>query len=318
MTIINCAFIDRYKLDDPELLSLKNVNDKFYELMGSGLISEYLPILRPIDAHVINEMKDVMAKFRSILLEKLKQHKDIYTPGIMRDFTDFVIQAKEEAIKDDLAIAKHLTDYNLMMIVNDLFAAGTDTSQTTLRWAILALINYPAIQEKVHNEIAENIGERMPTHEDMKVLPYTNAFLKEVLRFWPAAPIGLEHFTTVDTELGGFKVPKKTSVYFNLYAINHDPKYWKNPDVFDPTHFLDSNGQLITGRIESFVTFGIGSRACIGEKLAYVNAFLIIVRMLQTLHFQFPEGKTSSDLSPLNIVLVLLPKDTPIVVKRRK
>jgi len=176
---------------------------------------------------------------------------------------------------------------------------------------------YTHIQAKIAREIADEIGDRIPTQEVKKLLSYTVAFVMEVLRHWPSVPVELDHLLAVDGEIGGHKIPKKTTVYFNLYAINHDPKHWENPDTFDPTRFLTSDGELITTRFKSFVTFGIGSRGCIGEKLAYANAFLTIVRLVQKLQFQLPDGQKSSDLRPMNIVLGLLPRDTPILVKKR-
>jgi cytochrome P450 family 2 subfamily U polypeptide 1 len=276
-----------------------------------------MPIFKPFDQHKIDLVKKVGQNYRSILLREYMKKKANYSPDIVRDFADCVIKSKEEAEKEDSSIGEYLTDYNLMMIIHDLYAAGTDTTQTTLRWSILALINYPHIQDKIAKEITDNIGDRIPTQDDKKLLPYTYAFVMEVLRHWPPAPLGIDHLSAADGEIGGYKIPKNTAVYFNLYAINHDPKYWENPDKFDPTRFLTSDGELITTRFKSFVTFGIGPRGCIGEKLAYANAFLTIVRLVQKLQFQLPDGQKSSDLSPINIVLGLLPRDTPIVVKKR-
>lgn len=79
--------------------------------------------------------------------------------------------------------------------------AGTDTTQTTLRWMVLYLITYRNVQDRIHQEIT-SIADRIPQQEDMKIMPYTYAFILEVLRLRPAAPVGIDHTAVIDTELG--------------------------------------------------------------------------------------------------------------------
>ncbi len=237
---------------------------------------------------------------------------------MIRDFTDCVLEAKEEALKEDSSSAKHLIDNNLLMIVSDLFQAGTDTTQTFLRWTLLILANDPKLQEKIHDEINENIEDRPPTQDDKKLLSFTYAFVLEVLRFRPSAPVGIDHVNSNDAELGGYKIPKNTRVIFNLYAQNNDPKYWKNPEKFDPNRFLDENGVLKKRKIPSFVTFGLGRRGCLGEKIALENAFLMITRLMQNIRIRLETGDFSEDLIPVNILTGLLPKDYKIRYFSRK
>ncbi len=221
-------------------------------------------------------------------------------------------------MKEDSSSAKYLVDNNLLMVVSDLFQAGTDTTQTFLRWALLILANDPKLQEKIHDEINENIGDRHPTQDDKKLLSFTYAFILEVLRFRPSAPIGFDHVNSNDAELGGYKIPKNTRIIFNLYAQNNDPKYWENPEKFDPNRFLDENGVLKKGKIPSFVTFGLGRRGCPGEKIALENAFLMITRLIQNIRIELETGGYSAHLIPINILTGLFPKDYKIRCFSRK
>jgi cytochrome P450 len=121
-----------------------------------------------------------------------------------------------------------------------------------------------------------------------------------------------------DAELGGYKIPKNTRIIFNLYAQNNDPKYWKNPEKFDPNRFLDENGVLKKGKIASFVTFGLGRRGCPGEKIALENAFLMITRLMQNIRIELETGDYSADLIPINILLGFFPKNYKIRCFSRK
>ena len=105
------------------------------------------------------------------------------------------MEAKEEAIREKSSRSNYLNDDNLYNVVSNLFQAGTDTSKTTLSWSILFLANDPELQEEIHKEITDKIGDRKPTQCDKDCLPLTNAFIMEVLRLRPPVSLGLDHQT---------------------------------------------------------------------------------------------------------------------------
>jgi cytochrome P450 len=117
-----------------------------------------------------------------------------------------MIAAKNEAIAEDSTIRlDSLKDDNLIIVLKELYFATTDAVQTGLKWLILLLANNPEIQEKIYNEVNDNIGTRMVAQEDKLSLPYTYAFIMETLRIRPPGPISLDlHVNTCDTELGNY------------------------------------------------------------------------------------------------------------------
>ena len=88
-------------------------------------------------------------------------------------------------------------------------------------------------------------------------MPYTQAFLAEVLRYRPVAPVGVPHQMTSDLMVGEYHVPKGTDVLMNILAINRDPKIWSDPDVFRPERFLNEDGTRFVPRQE-LLSFGAG------------------------------------------------------------
>ena len=98
---------------------------------------------------------------------------------------------------------------------------------------------------------------RKPDYEDKDRMPYTQAFLAEVMRYIPIAPLPVPHQTTCDLKVGDYHVPKGTDVVMNILAINRDPKVWDDPDVFRPERFLSEDGMVCIARPE-VVTFGAG------------------------------------------------------------
>ncbi|MCP6497675.1 cytochrome P450, partial [Klebsiella pneumoniae] len=102
---------------------------------------------------------------------------------------------------------------NLTITVNDLFAAGTETTSTTLRYALLLLLKHPHVTAKVQEEINNVVGRhRSPCMQDRSSMPYTDAVLHEIQRYINLAPIAMARETTQDVQFRGYHIPKGTSV----------------------------------------------------------------------------------------------------------
>ena len=149
--------------------------------------------------------------------------------------------------------------HNLESSILDLLLAGTETTSTALTWALLFLIRYPEIQIKIQNELDIVIGRsQLPNLGNRANLPYTEAFIHELLRYTCIAPLGLPHMAggDVETSDGKFKIPKGTVVFPNLYHVVNDPEVFQNPRSFNPSRFIDDNGNFI--RSDRMIVFGIG------------------------------------------------------------
>jgi len=87
----------------------------------------------------------------------------------------------------------------------------------------------------------------------------------------------------VEEQLGGYTIPAGVPVLASVYhAMSKDDSYWSSPEEFDPERFLDENHvKAITRPNQCFLPFATGRRACLGEKLALANLFLITSRVLQ-------------------------------------
>ena len=149
--------------------------------------------------------------------------------------------------------------HNLESSILDLLLAGTETTSTALTWAILFLIRYPEIQNKLHKELDTVIGRNeLPTLDNRTSLPYTEAFIHELLRYTCIAPLGLPHMAGGDVETcdGKFKLPKGTVIFPNLYHVVNDPLVFDNPRLFNPDRFIDEKGNFV--RSDRMIVFGVG------------------------------------------------------------
>ncbi|XP_073504157.1 cytochrome P450 2K4-like isoform X3 [Phyllobates terribilis] len=190
----------------------------------------------------------------------------------------------------------HFNEENLLTCVLDLFGAGTETTSTTIRWGVLLMLKYPEIQTRVQEEIKTHIKPgQLPTVEDRRKMPYTDAVIHEIQRFGNIIPLNVSRSTPTDVYLHGYLIPKGIEVIPFLTSVLYDKNQWKTPYDFNPNHFLDENGKFV--RSDAFMPFSVGRRACAGEALAKMELFLFFTGLLQAFTFYLPPGISREDLN---------------------
>lgn len=312
--IASTAFGRRYEMDDPEFLHLKSTNIRVSE--NTFLVGDNLPKLRYLFYYQEIRLKKLIGLIKSVISEKYEEHKKTYVTGVIRDFTDAILAAKEEAELESSDSLEYMIDGNLKMLLLDLFNAGIDTTRIVLMWCFLYLANYPKTQEKLREEVINNIGDRIPLQSDKNNCPHVQSFISEVLRMKPVINFTLDHTATVDTELGGYKVTKGTSIMAHILAQHMNPIMWDEPEKFKPERFLREDGTFNQGKITGFMPFGMGRRACLGEKLARADLFLLLAGFLQKIKFKLPAGPGTADFEPKYLIFMNQPKDFQLVVEQ--
>ncbi|KAK0236165.1 cytochrome P450 [Armillaria nabsnona] len=162
------------------------------------------------------------------------------------------------------------------------FAAGADTTVSTVLSAILAFVLYPEVLAKAQAELDDVVGQcRLPNFDDRPQLPYIDAVLSEVLRWNPVVPMGIAHRSVKDDVYKGYYIPGGATVIGNTWAILHDEKYYPNPLTFDPERFMKKEGQQLPP--DPTIAFGFGRRICPGRHLASNTAWIAIAFIASTL-----------------------------------
>ncbi|KFP76326.1 Cytochrome P450 2U1, partial [Acanthisitta chloris] len=311
--ICSMAFGKRFNYEDVEFKTMLKNMARALELSVNSymILVNICPWLYYLPFGPFRELRQTELDITAFLKKIIAQHRDTLDTANPRDFIDmYFIHAEEEKNKES-----SFNDDYLFFIIGDLFIAGTDTTSNTLLWCLLYMSLYPEVQEKVHAEIEAVLGrDKVPSLSHKAQLPYTEATIMEVQRMTAVVPLSIPRMASETAVLQGYTIPKGSVIVPNLWSVHRDPNIWEKPDEFQPSRFLDENGQLI--KKEAFIPFGMGKRVCMGEQLAKMELFLIFTSLMQSFTFLYPEnaakpsmeGRFGLTLAPCPFNIIALKK----------
>ncbi|XP_069832025.1 cytochrome P450 2C14-like [Dendropsophus ebraccatus] len=292
--IVAILLSHRYDYEDPTIQRLMSLINENIRLFGSPWVRMYnsFPTLMDWLPGPHRTIFENIREFQAFIRATFTKQKKELDVNDQRNLVDAFL-AKQQEGKQESTEFYH--NDNLTVLVGNLFAAGMETTSTTLRWGLLLMMKYPEIQQKVHDEIDKVIGSAQPQMEHRKQMPYTDAVVHEIQRFGDIAPTSVPHATSEDVTFRGFFIPKGTIIFPSLHSTLREKTYFAKPDEFYPEHFLDPKGNF--KKNEAFIPFSIGKRSCAGETLAKMELFLFFTTLLQNFTFK-PVPGAKLDLSP--------------------
>ncbi len=159
-----------------------------------------------------------------------------------------------------------------------IFLAGHETTANALTWTWYLLSQNPDAEARLHAEIDEVLGGRESGFDDLATLPYTRMVLAESMRLYPPAwAIGRRAISAF--KVRGYTVPKRSVVLMSQYIMHRDPRYFPDPERFDPERWTPE-AQVQRPKF-SYFPFGGGTRVCIGEQFAWMEGILLIASIAQ-------------------------------------
>ncbi|CAE6533311.1 unnamed protein product [Rhizoctonia solani] len=181
---------------------------------------------------------------------------------------------------------EELEDY-IKHIAIALFGAGTDTTVSSLKTFVLAMLLFPECQAKAQNEIDRVIGTgRLPTFEDRDQLPYVNNLINEVMRWQPVTPLAVPHACTQDDVYRNYHIPKGAIV-----SMSRNAEVYKDPESFNPDRFLDS-------QVPKIPAFGFGRRLCPGIHYAEASIFITVTSILAAYNITKAKDENGQEITP--------------------
>jgi cytochrome P450 len=181
-----------------------------------------------------------------------------------------------------------MSDAQLRDEVRTIFFAGYETTASALAWAWYLLAQHPQIEQRVHQEVTQVLGDRLPALQDLPSLAYTRMVIEEAMRLYPP---GWMTWRTVieDDRIDGYHIPAGAKLVISPYVTHRLPSLWEQPEVFDPQHFAPE--RAAQRHRYAYLPFGAGPRMCIGSNLARMEMQLTIAMVSQACHVQLASGR---------------------------
>nr|QWK52261.1 cytochrome P450 93D1 [Isatis tinctoria] len=245
------------------------------ELAGFFNVSETFWFLRRLDLQGLKKrLKNARDKYDVIIERIMKEHESRKTKEARaRNMLDILLD-----IYEDKNAEMKLTRENIKAFIMNIYGGGTDTSAITVEWALAELINHPEIMKKAQQEIEQVVGNnRLVEETDLCNLSYIRAVVKETLRLHPGGPIFVRE-SDEECVVAGYRIPAKTRVIVNVWAIGRDPNQWEDPLEFRPERFEGIEWKAMS---EKMVSFGAGRRSCPGEKMVFRFVPLVLAAIIQ-------------------------------------
>ncbi|XP_057797803.1 geraniol 8-hydroxylase-like [Salvia miltiorrhiza] len=260
------------------------------EEAGKPNLVDFFPFLARLDPQGIRRRMTVyfgkvIDLFSSLIDQKLEKRKCRDQEETSDDVIDTLLDMMPQEIDR--------THIERMCL--DLFAAGTDTTSSTIEWAMAEALRNPEIMKRAKAELEEVIGKGETVREgDISRLPYLRCMVKETMRLHPPVPFLIPRRVERDVEVMGHMVPKDSQVLVNVWAIGRDPGVWEEPLEFNPHRFMESEVD-VRGRNFELIPFGAGRRICPGLPLAMRMVPVMLGSLLNSFDWKVEGEKVEMD-----------------------
>jgi len=269
----------------------------------------------------ITDLMEGISYFRSrpkfmriIEFKKWRQFKEAINH--VRDINSVIISGRRENKSKffdflDMLLNSSFTNDEIGQDINDLLAAGHETTAVSMAFSLYFLAEHPDVQSRLQEE--SDTFPSLPTYEDCANMKLFNGLIKETLRIFPTAPINARTSLS-DTEVK-FKdnreipLPKDSMLMYSVFSLGLDATHYSNPEKFNIDRW--ENG---TENVGAWLPFGLGSRVCLGNKMAMTEMAIMLCMIMQRYSIRMLpntvlEVESSLTLHPKNLKLVFFPRE---------
>ncbi|MDX6183527.1 cytochrome P450 [Flavobacterium sp. Fl-77] len=246
-------------------------------------------------------------KHRLLALESNKIIKEIVEERVaskqeVNDLLNMLLETRYEDTGEGMSVNQLIDEIKI------LFIAGHETTANAMTFTLYLLAKHPEIQHKILQEIHQIEAETDNVFDRLQKMTYINAVLNESMRLYPPAWI-VDRENVSDDSIGDYNLLKGTLIGVSFYELHRNPKYWKNPQEFNPERFL---GEQKKESMQYFYPFGAGPRMCIGVGFAIYEMCLTLSYLVKNYEIK----ATGADLQ-LNPLITLKPVGAQVIFSKR-
>ncbi|KAH7663749.1 Premnaspirodiene oxygenase protein [Dioscorea alata] len=257
-------------------------------LLGGFNVEDYFPSFGWLCSlfGLDERAKRTSSKWDSVLDQLIEDHVNKNKKGKEEDedFIDVLLSIQGDPNKEFSLSKDHMK-----ALLMDMLFGGTETGYVALEWSLAELIKNPKVMKKLQDEVrGKALGKSMVKEKDLSNMNYLKAFLKEILRLHPPAPLLVPRESMESCQIQGYDIPKKTRVIVNSWAISRDPNLW--PERFE-NNLIDFKGQNY-----EYIPFGAGRRICPAIQYGVSIAELALANLVYMFDWRLPDGLVSKDL----------------------
>mmetsp|Transcript_17628 Transcript_17628/g.68438 ORF Transcript_17628/g.68438 Transcript_17628/m.68438 type:complete len:492 (+) Transcript_17628:100-1575(+) len=261
-------------VETPLTSALLDMTIRFQSSKARGLLflpyADLLPI--PAMRGLINGAKFISETARAVV-EQRRNDESLRRDDLLQ----LLIDAKDE--EGNPLPEKHIVHNAFLFLL-----AGEGTTAGTITWAVYEVSKAREVEEKLLQEFEDVLHGEDPSHANVHEMKYLDAVIKETLRRHPATAL-TNRDCNVDAEVDGHLFPKGTQFLVNIWALQHSPKYWKDPMKFWPERFDEEHKHELVNN--AYLPFGAGPRKCIGFRFALAEVKVALVHLLRTFRFEY-------------------------------
>ncbi|KAF3640299.1 putative premnaspirodiene oxygenase-like [Capsicum annuum] len=180
--------------------------------------------------------------------------------------------------------------------MKDMFAGGSETSSTTIDWALVEMMTNPSVLTRGQAEVKNTFrGKETFDENDIEELKYLKLVIKETFRLHPPLPLLIPRECMEEVDTNGYTIPFKTKVMVNVWSIGRDPKYWNDVESFKPERFEPNSVDFVGNNFE-LLPFGSGTRMCPAMSFGLANVYFPLAQLLYHFHWKLPTEINSNEL----------------------
>ena len=255
------------------------MNDLLAEVASRWKRPVFVPDAIPLPGHLRyrRAIRTIERVVSSMIAERRASGLENRTDCLSR-----LMAARDEA-------SRPMSDTLLRDEAMTLLLAGHETTALALSWTSFLLGQHPDAEARIATEIAEVLGNRQATVDDIPRLKFTESVLMEAMRLYPPAwAIGRE--STQPVKLGGYSFPKGTTILISPWVLHRDPRYFSEPETFRPERWMGNLARELPRF--AYMPFGGGPRICIGQRFAMLEAILVATTMVQRFSIEWQPDRT--------------------------